>query len=105
MPTDDPRAAAIEAVARRHFRRYESEYSASHLTWRDFAEDAAEDVAAAVPHLTRDLRALAETVASEAPRKRIDDMEASDFVRAGRASVGEHVRDLLDALEGGGSDA
>ncbi|HEX3778412.1 MAG TPA: hypothetical protein VHX38_02010 [Pseudonocardiaceae bacterium] len=38
------REALIEAVAANHLRRYESQYQADHLTWRNFADDAAEDV-------------------------------------------------------------
>lgn len=44
---------AIHLVAERMFRRYESEYSASHLTWRDFADDARADLEAAAPLLER----------------------------------------------------
>lgn len=43
--------AAVRAVAERMLRRYESEYQADHLTWRDFADDARDDLAAALPHL------------------------------------------------------
>lgn len=38
----------IEAVARNMYRRYESDYEADHLTWRDFADDARADLAAAL---------------------------------------------------------
>jgi len=42
---------AVQAVAERMFRRYESEYSAGHLSWRDFADDARADLEAAAPLL------------------------------------------------------
>jgi hypothetical protein len=38
LVTDD----AVEAAARVMFRDYERQYSAGHLTWRDFADDARE---------------------------------------------------------------
>lgn len=55
--TDDTRALPslrvgreqlIELLAANALRRYESQYEASHLTWRDFATEAAEDVDALV---------------------------------------------------------
>jgi hypothetical protein len=42
---------AVQVVAEQMFRRYESEYQADHLTWRDFAGDARADLEAAAPHL------------------------------------------------------
>jgi len=42
---------AVQAVAERMFRRYESEYDASHLTWQDFADDARAGLEAAAPIL------------------------------------------------------
>lgn len=43
--------AAIQIVAEQMLRRYESQYSAEHLSWRDFADDAKEDLQAALPAL------------------------------------------------------
>lgn len=48
--TDLP-SAAIQAAAEVMFRQYESQYSASHLTWRDFSDDAKAVLAAAEPHI------------------------------------------------------
>lgn len=42
---------AVQIVAKRMFRRYESEYDAGHLSWRDFADDARADLEAAAPVL------------------------------------------------------
>jgi hypothetical protein len=50
---------AVQAVAERMFRRYESEYSAAHLSWRDFADDARADLAAAAPILAEAWRVTA----------------------------------------------
>ncbi len=43
--------AAVQIVAEQMLRRYESEYNADHLTWRDFADDARADLDAALPAL------------------------------------------------------
>ena|SRR6185312_10928061 len=43
--------AAIQAVAGQMLGRYESQYDAAHLTWRDFADDARADLEAAAPLL------------------------------------------------------
>jgi hypothetical protein len=43
--------AAVQAVAEQMLRRYDSQYSAAHLTWRDFADDARADLEAAAPSL------------------------------------------------------
>jgi hypothetical protein len=40
---------AIQAAAEVLLRDYESQYSASHLTWRDFADLARQVLAAAAP--------------------------------------------------------
>ena len=37
----------VRKLAENQLRRYESEYQADHLTWRDFTESAAEDAATA----------------------------------------------------------
>lgn len=42
---------AIQAAAEVRLRQYDSEYDASHLTWRDFADAAREMLEAALPHL------------------------------------------------------
>ena len=39
--------AAIQAAAEVMLRQYDSEYSAAHLTWRDFADSAREILEAA----------------------------------------------------------
>lgn len=39
--------AAKQTVAGNHLRRYESQYQADHLSWRDFYDEADEDVQAA----------------------------------------------------------
>lgn len=49
--SDEIPEPAVRAVAERMLQRYESEYQANHLTWRDFADDARSDLAAALPHL------------------------------------------------------
>lgn len=48
--------ATVRAVAERMLQRYESQYAADHLTWRDFADDARGDLAAALPFLRRGRR-------------------------------------------------
>ena len=50
MSTEIPEAA-VQAVAERMFRRYESQYSTAHLSWRDFTDDARADLEAAAPLL------------------------------------------------------
>ena len=45
--------AAVQVVAAQMFRRYESQYDASRLTWRDFADDARGDLEAAAPILAK----------------------------------------------------
>jgi|ERR1700722_4055527 len=49
---------ALQAAAETLFRQYESEYSADHLTWRDFTDPAREVLEAAAP-------AMAEAVAQK----------------------------------------
>ena len=44
--------AAVQLVAEQMLRRYDSQYSSNHLSWRDFADDAREDLEAALPALT-----------------------------------------------------
>lgn len=39
-------AEAVRALADNALQRYEQVYSAEHLTWRDFADDARADLAA-----------------------------------------------------------
>lgn len=51
MADSDIPAEAVEAAAQVRWRQYDSEYDASHLTWRDFAEDVGEILAAALPHI------------------------------------------------------
>lgn len=41
--------AAVKAAAEVMLRQYESEYSAAHLTWRDFADPAREILGAVAP--------------------------------------------------------
>lgn len=48
-PGDGLPDSAIQAAAEVRFRQYESEYSAGHLTWRDFADEVREVLAAAAP--------------------------------------------------------
>lgn len=43
--------AAIQAAAEVRLRQYESEYSAAHLTWKDFADDTRAMLEAAAPHM------------------------------------------------------
>jgi hypothetical protein len=47
---------AIQAASEVMFREYESQYSAGHLTWRDFADSAHAILTAALPVLERDFR-------------------------------------------------
>lgn len=42
---------AIQAVAQKQLARYESEYSATHLTWHDFEAPAREDLEAGWDHI------------------------------------------------------
>lgn len=44
--------AAVQIVAEQMLRRYDSQYSSNHLSWRDFADDARADLEAALPALT-----------------------------------------------------
>ena len=46
-PAPDIVARIVERLAVARYRRYEAEYHAGHLTWRDFADVAAHDVALA----------------------------------------------------------
>jgi hypothetical protein len=50
--------AAVRAAAEKLLRQYESEYSADHLTWRDFKDPAREVLEAAAP-------AMAEAIAQK----------------------------------------
>lgn len=51
MPEPEIPAAAVHAAAEVLERQYDSQYDGSHLTWRDFADEAREVLAAALPHL------------------------------------------------------
>lgn len=44
----------VKAVGENHRRRYESEYSAGHLDWGDFASEAIEDIATVLRELDAD---------------------------------------------------
>jgi hypothetical protein len=70
--TDGIPPAAIEAAASICLRRYASEYSAGHLTWRDFADEAGEMLAAAVPLI----RAEVETAVQRVFRTVYDEINA-----------------------------
>ena len=62
------------AIAEVRFRQYESEYSASHLTWEDFTADADEIAAALAP--------LIEARVREARAEAWDEGYAKGFYRA-----------------------
>jgi hypothetical protein len=44
---------AVLVVGEQMLRRYDSQYSSAHLSWQDFADDAREDLEAALPALRR----------------------------------------------------
>lgn len=50
MTVPDIPPEAVQHAAEVVLRQYESQYQADHLTWRDFADDAREVLAAALPH-------------------------------------------------------
>ena len=54
--TDLPEPA-VEAAAKVALRQYESEYSAAHLSWRDFEGEVRELLEAAAPHLAEHVAA------------------------------------------------
>lgn len=51
MTTPSIADAAVQAVAEQMLARYDKEFDASHLTWRDFADDARADLTVALPLL------------------------------------------------------
>lgn len=57
----------IETVATQHLRRYASEYYADHLTWRNFAVEAREDVAAVLRVLDEEIDRAVENGNDEWP--------------------------------------
>jgi hypothetical protein len=76
----DVPAPAIQAAAEVLFRQYESEYSASHLTWRDFADQAREVLEAAMPAIERASRrkVAREILALDAADKAIERSPATN---------------------------
>lgn len=57
MKPEEVPAELVQPVAEQMLRRYDSEYGADHLTWRDFADDARSDLAAVLPEHERQVRA------------------------------------------------
>lgn len=51
MRTEDVPEAAVQALAEKLLRDYESEHNADHLTWQDFARLSREQLAVAWPHM------------------------------------------------------
>jgi hypothetical protein len=62
---------AVRAAAKVLFRQYESEYSAGHLTWRDFTVPAREILGAAMPAIDAGIRSH---LAAEIDPARLDQL-------------------------------
>lgn len=70
---DEAREAAVRLLAENQHRRYDSAFDASHLSWRDFADSAAEDVDALLatgwgPAVATDKQTVERTVSALKPK-------------------------------------
>jgi hypothetical protein len=104
--TDDIPAKAVEAAALVRLRQYDGEYDASHLTVADFAEDVAEMLTAAAPHIRADERArvVAEVDAALDDNQAMTQWAKRRGVNHWRAYPDGYLRDVL-GTEGGDDEA
>jgi leucyl-tRNA synthetase len=73
---------AVQAVAEKLYRAYDSEYGADHLTWRNFADQARELIEPAAPHLAEHIAArLVCPYAGEQPGHPCDYEDAARIAR------------------------